>query len=123
MIRSLVFDDCFSDGIFKSLDEFREMGLNMPLSLWMRLQSALLYSKKKNRYDTELDSDGKYLADFLNKIRRGSKKFRQIIDKSRYLGDCPSKLSIVATFAKLTNTPLLHRIVLGMYYPLGIIHT
>jgi hypothetical protein len=77
----------------------------MPLSLWMRLQSALLYSKKINRYERDLDSDGKYLADFLNKIRRGSKKFRQVIDKSRYLGDSPSKLSIVATFAKLTDTP------------------
>jgi hypothetical protein len=77
----------------------------MPLSLWMRLQSALLYSKKINRCEIDLDSDGKYLADFLNKIRRGSKKFRQVIDKSRYLGDCPSKLLIVSTFAKLTNTP------------------
>jgi hypothetical protein len=79
LIRSLVFDDCFIDGAFKSPNAFREIGLALPLSLWMRLQSALLYSKKINRYDIDLNSDGKYLADFLNKIRRGSKNSDKLL--------------------------------------------
>jgi hypothetical protein len=85
----LIFDDCFRDGIFKSPDEFRELGLNLPLSLWMQLQSAIIYSKKINRYDSDVESEGKNIADFLSKIKRGSKKFRQTIDNLRYLGDCP----------------------------------
>ncbi len=46
MIRSITFDDCFDCGNFKSINEFSLMGLPLLVSLWMRLQSALLYSKK-----------------------------------------------------------------------------
>jgi hypothetical protein len=52
-IRTLTFEDCFSDGNFKSINDFRLMGLALPLSLWMRLQSALLFSKKNNNYGTD----------------------------------------------------------------------
>jgi hypothetical protein len=45
-IRSLTFDDCFDDGNFKSINDFRVMGLTLPMSLWMRFQSALLFKKK-----------------------------------------------------------------------------
>ncbi len=104
-IRNLTFDDCFCDGKFRSSTSFRDIGLDLPLGLWMRLQSALTYSKKINRYDADNESEGKNLAFFLGKIKRGSKRFRVVIDNSRYLGDCPSKLTIVNTFAKITNTP------------------
>jgi hypothetical protein len=103
-IRSLTFDDCFYDGKFRSLPAFKDIGLDLPVSLWMRLQTALTYSKKINRYDSENVSEGKNISAFMNMIKRGSKKFRIIIDNSRYLGDCQNKLCIVNTFAKITNT-------------------
>jgi hypothetical protein len=103
-IRSLTFDDCFIDGNFKSINDFRLMGLAFPVSLWMRLQSALLFSKKNNNYGTDPTLDGKSVSVFLGKIKRGSKLFRITIDKSRYLGDCPTNLSIVKTFSHITNT-------------------
>ncbi len=74
------------------------------MSLWMRLQSALLFSKKGNNYGTDSSIEGKAISVFLGKIKRGSKQFRQTIDKSRYLGDCPTNLSIVKTFSQITNT-------------------
>ncbi len=78
--------------------------MDLPLGLWMRLQTALTYSKKINRFETEKDIEGKELSVFLGRTKRGSKRFRVIIDSSRYLGDCPSKLTIVKTFANITNT-------------------
>ncbi len=103
-IRNLTFDDCFDGVKFRSPDSFRDIGLDLPLGLWMRLQTALTYSKKINRFETENDIEGKELSAFLGRTKRGSKRFRVIIDSSRYLGDCPSKLTIVKTFAKITNT-------------------
>lgn len=64
-IRSLTFDDCFCNGIFKFLDAFKDLGLDLPLSLWMCLQSALLYSKKLNRYDSDAESERKNIEEFL----------------------------------------------------------
>ncbi len=103
-IRSLTFDDCFIDGKFRSPSSFKDIGLDLPLGLWMRLQTALTYSKKINRYDIENVSEGKSISEFMKRTKRGSKRYRTIIDSSRYLGDCPSKLSIVNTFAKITHT-------------------
>ncbi len=104
IIRSITFDDCFDCGNFKSINEFRLMGLPLSVSLWMRLQSALLYSKKNNCYGTDNASEGKRISDFLKRVKRGSKLFRTVIDKARYLGDCPSKLAIVSTFSTITST-------------------
>jgi hypothetical protein len=39
----------------------------------MRLQTALTYSKKINRFDTENDVEGKDLAVFLGKTKTGIK--------------------------------------------------
>jgi hypothetical protein len=103
-IRNLTFDECFDGGKFRSPDSFKGIGLELPLGLWMRLQTALTYSKKINRFDTGNDVEGKELAVFLGKTKRGSKRFRVVIDNSRYLGDYPSKLTIVKTFARITNT-------------------
>ncbi len=58
-IRSLTFDDCFEHGNFKSINDFRQMGLPLSMSLWMRLQSALIYSKKNNNYGTDPLIEGK----------------------------------------------------------------
>jgi hypothetical protein len=70
----------------------------------MRLQSALLFAKKNNNYGTDPQMEGKSVSVFLKKIKKGSKQFRQTIDKSRYLGDCPTNLTIVKTFSSITNT-------------------
>jgi hypothetical protein len=103
-IRKLTFEDCFLDGNFKSINEFRLLGLELPPSLWMRLQSALLFAKKNNNYGVDPQMEGKSVSVFLKKIKKGSKQFRQTIDKSRYLGDCPTNLTIVKTFSSITNT-------------------
>jgi hypothetical protein len=49
IIRMLTYDDCFSNGTFKSINEFLEIGFRMPVSLWIRLRSALIFSKKISR--------------------------------------------------------------------------
>ncbi len=68
IIRTLTYDDCFSNGNFKSINEFLELGFRMPLSLWMRLRSALLF-KKKN-LTVIPDKTSRSINDFLKSLKR-----------------------------------------------------
>ncbi len=46
-IRKLTFEDCFTDGKFKSINEFAEsVGIRFPPLTWMNLQTAITYAKK-----------------------------------------------------------------------------
>jgi hypothetical protein len=102
IIRMLTYDDCFSNGNFKSINEFLKIGFRMPVSLWMRLRSALLFSKKKL---TDIpDKTGRSINEFLKSFKRGSKPFRRAIGQAKYLGESPDNLTIVNTFSQLTNT-------------------
>jgi hypothetical protein len=102
VIRTLTYDDCFSNGKFKSINEFLDLGFRMPVSLWMRLRSALIFSKKN--LVIAPDKPGRSIGDFLKSFKKGSKPFRRIIQQAKYLGESPDKLTIVKTFSKLTNT-------------------
>jgi hypothetical protein len=50
-IRKLTYEDCFNEGIFKSVMEFSNLGLELNNALWMGLRSALLLAK--NRYTVQ----------------------------------------------------------------------
>jgi hypothetical protein len=81
-VRKLSFSDCCVDTRFRTTAEFAEIGLNFTTSLWMMLRSSMLLAKKKfSSVETKKDQP---LSVFLSKIKKGSKHFRSVIDKSVY---------------------------------------
>jgi hypothetical protein len=47
IIRKLTYADCFLETGFRTIAEFGEIGLELTVSLWMKLRSAMLLAKKK----------------------------------------------------------------------------
>jgi hypothetical protein len=80
------------------------MGLRIPSAVWMRLRAALLLSKKKL---SVAEKTGKGVGDFLQSFKKGSKPFRLAINKASYIGDSADRLTIVNSFANITNTGVL----------------
>ncbi len=106
-IRALTFADCFIDNNYKSMIEFRDMGLPVTQALWLRLRSALLLAREKCNLKM-LNSDvvvppAKPISEFLNSIKKGSKKFRNVIDKSVYDDIVVTDLTIVKTFCEINS--------------------
>ncbi len=100
-LRSLTFEECFNGEVFKSINEFQDMGLRIPGTVWMRLRSSLLLSKKKL---SVADKTGKSICTFLQSFKKGFKPFRLTINKASYLGESTERLTIVNSFANITNT-------------------
>jgi hypothetical protein len=109
LLRQLTFENCFSGNDFKTVAEFAQMGLPLPLGVWMSLRSALLLSKKNLSNEANDETPPNIcltVRDFLSKFSRGSKKFRNVIEKAEPHCSNPSELSIVNTFATVTLTKL-----------------
>jgi hypothetical protein len=103
-IRKLTFDDCFTDGKFKSINDFtRDVGLVFPPTTWMNLQTAITYAKKILAKTSLADKKGQSVNKFVSKSKKGSKPFRQTIDNATYLGESCVDLTIVRTYARITH--------------------
>jgi hypothetical protein len=55
-IRKLTYADCFTGDKFKSINEFTDLGLRFSVSVWMRLRSSLLFTRKQLSGSTPLIS-------------------------------------------------------------------
>ncbi len=100
-IRKLTISDCFVDGNFKSLAEFAGMQLPLTYSLWMQLRSAVLLARRT------IDDSAVTpvtLTKFLTSLKKGSKKFREVIDRSVYQRNSVLDLTVVNSFAAITKT-------------------
>ncbi len=107
LLRTLTFDDCFNNSEFKSINEFSDLGLRFPASLWMKIRSALFFSKNKLTFPTT--KEGRSVGDFLRGFRKSSKPFRITINNAGYIGESPDNLTVVSSFSNITNT-LIHSI-------------
>jgi hypothetical protein len=67
----------------------------------MRLRSSLILSKKKLCVP---DKAGKGIGTFLRGFKKGSKPFRLAFNKASYLGESTERLTIVNSFASITDT-------------------
>jgi hypothetical protein len=102
-IRKLTFEDCFTDGRFKSINEFAERtGLRFPPLTWMNLQTAITYAKKILPKTTDKVKKELPLGKFIGRFKKGSKPFRQTIDKATYVGESCLDLTIVKSYARIT---------------------
>jgi hypothetical protein len=81
-IRKLTFDSCFIDNVFKSQEQFREEGLPLTPAAWMLLRNTLLGTKRR-LVGNAGESDPLTIQDFFIRYKKGSMKFRLIINRSR----------------------------------------
>ncbi len=106
-IRTLTYSDCFLLDRYRNLEEFAEIGLPLSQSLWLRLRAALLTAKGKwinNRNDGgNTIIVPKPISEFLNTVKRGSKKFREIIDKSVYNDINVTNSSTLKSFCEINS--------------------
>jgi hypothetical protein len=100
-IRKLTISDCFVEGNFKSLTDFAAMHLPLTCSLWMQIRSAVFLARKAINDSTVAPVT---LTRFLTSFKKGSKKFREVIDRSVYQNTTVLDLTAVNSFAAITET-------------------
>jgi hypothetical protein len=108
-IRSLTFEDCFNAIGFKTMNEFADMSLPLSQVGWVRLRSALLYARERFRNNDNTATvltPPKSIEEFLGSVKKGSKKFREIIDKSVYSKIDVRDLTSLRSFCEITGLPL-----------------
>jgi hypothetical protein len=78
--------------------------MNLPLSVatWIGLRSAVLLARKKI---IPCDALPVTLDKFLKGIKKGSKKFREVIDRSVYQSRSVLDISVISGFSRITKTP------------------
>jgi hypothetical protein len=72
-IRKLSFDDCFANNVFKSIQEFRDIGLPLSLVVWMRIRNTLLHYG-----NPPLIGKINKISDFVDRWRKGGKQIRRV---------------------------------------------
>jgi hypothetical protein len=75
-IRNLKYEDCFSILGYKTLIEFREMGLPVGMATWMRLRNILLHIRPAVRPISNVSIS---IHEFVDKWKKGGKKIRSIL--------------------------------------------
>jgi hypothetical protein len=96
--------DCFIDENFKSIAEFGISDLQFSPAIWMRLRSAIMYAKNKLHEPIPVHSTPLSISSFLDSFKKGSKKFRKILDCARNSNVLLSSLVTVVSFAGITGT-------------------
>jgi hypothetical protein len=109
VIRKLTVNDCFEAGNFKTLGEFHAMNLPLTVSTWVCLRSAILLARKKM---AKCESEPVTLDRFLRGIKKGSKKFREVIDRSIYQSHSVLDMTTVNGFARIIQTVVPNEIVI-----------
>jgi hypothetical protein len=71
-LRSLQFDDCFTNDLYKSRAEFADMGLPINQPTWWRLQLELLHCRQKYRKE---DNTSISIETLFDRCKKGSRKF------------------------------------------------
>jgi hypothetical protein len=105
-LRALTVGDCFIEDNFRSVVEFAQLDLHFTQATWMRLRSSILYTKNKLHEPSPVYSRPLSLSSYLDSFKKGSKKFRKILDNEQICNTDLSSLVSVNSFAGITNTPI-----------------
>jgi hypothetical protein len=100
LIRNLKFSDCYRNGEFKSLNDWREYGLNFTVNTWLRLRNAIFAAK--NKYNA-LEQPVLSISDFTAGLKKGSKKIRKFFEHNRVNGLKLEELTVFKSFCRITN--------------------
>jgi hypothetical protein len=85
------------------MDDFREMNLPFNMVTWMALRSAITLAKKNIPIK---EAPPRSLDLFISRIKKGSKAFRNVIDRSVYQNSRLTELTVLNSFAEITDTRL-----------------
>jgi hypothetical protein len=105
-IRTLKYSDCFTNNHFKSHADFQRGGLPLTQAAWMQLRTCILHARDllvKN--DEHLDKKSDTISNFLSR-RKGSKKFRYVLDLAINHNAQVTELRSVRTFFGLIDLPV-----------------
>jgi hypothetical protein len=106
-LRKLIFSDCFRGGTFKPLEEWRADGLPLTLNTWLRMRNAIV-KKKNSLKNSSLNETSSDIADFVAKIKKGSRKVRNVLDRCREKKLTLNNQLFFTSFKNITNfTPTL----------------
>jgi hypothetical protein len=104
-LRNLMYDKCFQDEAFKTMAEFRDMGLPLNMVTWMRLRSALLSAKTRLKKTTLLEERrSRAINVFFQSFRKGSRNMRNVLNYDMVTNTSVNDLRIITTFSELTNS-------------------
>jgi hypothetical protein len=101
IIRTLTYNDCFTDAGFKTVREFSDGGLHLSLVLWMRLQNTLMHFKAGFNPETAKSTG---IINFVNRWRKGGKIIRSHIQRRNMRGINIRNSRSFLTFADLVGT-------------------
>ncbi len=101
-IRSLTFKNCFLDGNFKIIDQFRTDGIRLTNVIWTRLRNAVTFAKKTLSKRENITKDCIELKKFIRSFKKGSKKFRAVLTHNPSLKENRAGFRTVGTFSNLT---------------------
>ena len=105
-IRTLIFCNCFTGDRIKTRDEFREDGIELTAARWMWLQTALISARNRLRKNDDSDTNCETIENFFMHLKKGSKKFRSILELGKKAMADTLNLRTVTTFSNLANVEL-----------------
>ena len=87
------------------MGNFSAMGLPLTAGTWFRLQGALLAARQRlKKNDAELDQKTVSVSEFFSKIKKGSKKFWEVLEAQSSENFPIQNIRCVRKFAQLTDT-------------------
>jgi hypothetical protein len=111
-IRSLNFNDCFSNLGFKTMREFAGIGLPLTPAMWMRIRNTLLHFKA-NHVQKNVKTNN--ISNFVSRWKKGGKVIRHYIQKRSFQDtDVRSSRSFL-TFVDLIGTTVDVNFNLGLW--------
>jgi hypothetical protein len=96
------------------MDDFANQGLCLTAAVWMQLRAALLLAKKRFAETTRPEATartGQSINTFLQRFRKGSKPFRNVINRSIYQYDSVTSLPVLTSFCHIVDIPIPSEII------------
>jgi exonuclease III len=103
-ISNLKFSEFFSNGRIKDLAAIHDSGLPITAATWLALQAAGSLAWSTMKKHTQLEEISVPIETLLKKKFKGSRLYRSILDRKNLAGADPTNLTIVQSFADLTDT-------------------
>jgi len=103
-IRALTYNDCFHNDIFRTINQFEELGIYLTGVVWLRLRGAITHAKITHQNRALVKNESKSVAEFFSSFKKGSKKFRETLTHNNLASSNRPLLRTVITFADLTDT-------------------
>jgi hypothetical protein len=111
-LRSLTYNNCFVNRIFRTRDQFAEIGLPLNLATWMRIRNSVSGMRPTNMIKT-FSTD---INNFCLRWRKGGKQIRMITRKIIENAVSVRNLRCFRTYSELVSTVPDPDVDLGPWY-------